>query len=282
MEKSFVDIKTISDLHRFYGLPGPAHPLITIIDLSEVKRTGASEELYYRTNFYTISCKRYDGVLKYGRSHFDFEEGSLIFAAPHQVIGSSPGSTIKEGWGLFFHPDLLNVSGLGKKITEYSFFNYDLKEALHISEEENEILRDCLSKIKKEYSQNIDKHTQGLILDNITLLLNYCDRFYDRQFLTRAKTNNDLLQRFENLLKDYFNSENLAKKGMPDVKYFASHLNLSPNYLSDLLHRHTGKTTQEYIHLQVVDKAKSLLHGTPLTISEIAYKLGFIYPSHFT
>jgi len=282
MSKSFTDIKTISDLHRFYGMPGPQHPLITIIDLSEVKRTRTSEEHYYRTDFYTISCKQYDGVLKYGRSHFDFDQGSLIFAAPHQVIGSSPGSVIKEGWGLFFHPDLLNTSGLGRKIADYSFFNYDLTEALHISEEESKILQDCLSKIKKEYSQNIDKHTQGLILDNITLLLNYCDRFYDRQFLTRAKVNNDLLQRFENLLKEYFSAENLPENGLPDVKYFASHLNLSPNYLSDLLYRYTGKTTQEYIHLYVVDKAKSLLQGSELTISEIAYKLGFTYPSHFT
>lgn len=282
MPNKFIEIKTISDLHNFYGVQKPRHPLITVIDLSDVKPDRNREDVFYRTDFYTISCKRFDGVLKYGKSHYDFDEGSLIFAAPHQVIGSSPGATLKEGWGLFFHPDLLNASELGKKINDYSFFHYDLKEALHISEEENKVLLDCLGKIKKEYSQNMDKHTQGLILDNIQLLLNYCNRFYDRQFLTRAKVNNDLVQRFELLLKDYFAQETLIEKGLPDVKYFASHLNLSPNYLSDLLNKYTGKTTQEYIHLYLVDKAKALLWGSEKSVSEIAYELGFVHPSHFT
>jgi AraC-like DNA-binding protein len=189
---------------------------------------------------------------------------------------------MEEGWGLFFHPDLINGTSFAKKINEYSFFNYEANEALHISDDEKMILKDCVEKIEKEYSQNIDKHTQGLIVSNIELLLNYCDRFYDRQFLTRNKVNKDIVQRFEHLLNDYFAQDELINAGLPDVKFFASHLNLSPNYLSDLLNRFTGKTTQEHIHLKLVDTAKSLLWSTEKSISEIAYELGFEYPSHFT
>ena len=184
--------------------------------------------------------------------------------------------------GLFFHPDLINGTSLAKKINEYSFFNYEANEALHISDDEKIILKDCVEKIEKEYSQNIDKHTQGLIVSNLELLLNYCDRFYDRQFLTRGKVSKDIVQRFEHLLNDYFAQPAEINAGLPEVNFFASHLNLSPNYLSDLLNRFTGKTTQEHIHLKLVDTAKSLLWNTEKSISEIAYELGFRYPSHFT
>lgn len=282
MKEKFIDIRSISDVHKFYNHGKPKHPLITIIDLTETKPDRPEEEVFYRTGFYNIMCKRFDGAMKYGREHYDFEEGSLMFTAPNQVISSSPDLQVSEGWGLFFHPDLLNRTSLGKKIHDYSFFNYSENEALHISEDEKTTLLDILEKIKKEYGQNMDKHTQGLIIDNLQLLLNYCNRFYDRQFMTRAKTNNDIVQKFEDVLYDYFSKETLIDCGIPDVKYFASALHLSPNYLSDLLNKFTGKTTQEYIYLQLIGKAKEMLWGTNKSISGIAYDLGFEHPSHFT
>ncbi len=280
--KSVVDIVSIAGVHTFYNYGKPNHPLITIVDLTKVEPDRPKEEVFYRTPLYTVICKRFEGVMKYGKSNYDFDDGSLMFTAPHQVISVSPGLHVTEGWGLFFHPDLLHGSELGRKIHEYGFFHYDVNEALHISDTEKRILLDSLEKIKSEYSQNFDKHTRGLILDNLHLLLNYCTRFYNRQFLTRSKPGNDIVQRFERMLTDYFSQETLIESGLPDVKYFASGLNLSPNYLSDLLNKYTGKTTLEHIHLHLIDKAKSLLLSTQKSISEIAYDLGFDHPSHFT
>lgn len=283
MQNKFVDISSISELHAFYGYGKPKHPLITIIDLLAVDRNNIpTAGAFYRLGFYSIFCKQFKGVLKYGRSHYDFNEGSLMFTAPYQVTSSSKDLEIEEGWGLFFHPDLINNTALGKKIETYSFFHYDVNEALHISEEEKRTIGDCVENIRKEYSQNIDKHTQGLIQSNLELLLNYCDRFYDRQFFTRSKVGNDTIQRFEQLLKAYFSQDTLIEAGLPDVKYFAAQLHLSPGYLSDLLNKYTGKTTQEHIHLQLVDSAKTLLWSSDKPISEIAYDLGFEHPSHFT
>lgn len=281
MQPTFIDIHSINEVHRFYNCGKPKHPLISIIDLAETSPERPAGDVFYRTDFYTIMCKRFEGALKYGRGNYDFNQGSLMFTAPQQVIASSADIKNIEGWGIFFHPDLLSNTELGRRMREYSFFNYKVNEALHISEEENKILLDCLKKIKKEYSQNIDKHTQVLIVDNLRLLLNYCNRFYDRQFLTRAKVNNDLVQQFEQLLHDYFGSE-LIEAGLPGVKYFASKLNLSPHYLSDLLNKYTGKTTLEYIHLAFAEKAKQLLWNTQRSISEIAFEMGFEHPSHFT
>ncbi|NIJ54579.1 helix-turn-helix domain-containing protein [Dyadobacter arcticus] len=239
-------------------------------------------EASYQMAFYTISCKHFEGAFKYGKSLYDFNEGTLIFTAPHQVVSASHNLQMDEGWGLFFHSDLINGTALGRKINQYGFFGYEANEALHISDDEKQILKDCIEKIKKEYSQNIDKHTEALIVSNLELLLNYCNRFHDRQFLTRSKVNKDIVQRFEHILNEYFAQETLIEAGLPDVKFFAFQLNLSPNYLSDLLNRFTGKTTQEHIHLKLVDAAKSLLWSTEKSISEIAYELGFEYPSHFT
>lgn len=282
MQNKYLDILSISDLHTLYGWAKPKHPLVSLIDLKEVNRSNFKENTFYRLGFYSIYFKKSNGHLKYGKSYYDFSEGSIMFTSPNQVISPSPNLQIEEGWGLVFHPDLLNNSPLGKKINSYSFFHYDANEALHISEDEKLVIKDCVEKIKKEYSQNIDKHTQTLIQTNIELLLSYCDRFYDRQFITRSKVNNDIVQQFEHLLKDYFNNEKLVDLGLPDVKYFASSLNLSSNYLSDLLKRYTGKSTQEHIHLQLIDKAKTLLWSSEKSISEIAFELGFEHPSHFT
>ncbi|HEY0297667.1 MAG TPA: helix-turn-helix domain-containing protein [Arachidicoccus sp.] len=282
MESKYVQLKSISDLHDLYDDAKPKHPLVSCIDLTKVNRSNLLDGTLYSLGFYSVFYKKVRGSLRYGRASYDFDEGSLMFTAPNQVISSSSELQIEEGWGLCFHPDLLIRSELGRKINNYSFFHYDSNEALHISEDERLIITDCLEKIKREYSQNIDKHTQGLVVNNIELLLNYCNRFYDRQFITRLKVNNDIVQRFELLLQEYFLQETLVEIGLPDVKYFASRLNLSPNYLSDLLNKYTGKATQEHIHLQLVEKAKSLLWNADKSISEIAYELGFEHPSHFT
>ncbi len=282
MQERIVDIKTISGLHEMYACEKPKHPLVTVIRYSEVTRDHFDGELFYCTPFYAIGCKRFKGSMKYGKSWYDFDEGTLMFTAPGQVISSSPDLEIEDGWGLFFHPDLINHTELGKKILNYSFFHYSANEALHISEDESQLLKDCIKKIEREYTQNIDKHTSNVIVSNIDLLLNYCDRFYDRQFITRAKVNLDIIQQFESLLLGYFAQETLIETGLPNVKYFANRLHLSPNYLSDLLNKHTGKSTLEFIHLQLVEKAKMLLLGTNKHIAEIAYELGFEHPSHFT
>lgn len=282
MKNKFVEIHSISEAHKVFGYDKPRHPLISLLDFTKIKPETVAEDEFYQPGFYCISCKRFDGVFRYGKSYYDFNEGTLMFTAPNQVINASHDREMEEGWGLFFHPDLINGTPLGKKIHEYSFFTYEANEALHVSDDEKAILKDCVEKIRREYSQNIDKHTQGLIVSNLEVLLNYCDRFYDRQFLTRSKVSKDIVQRFEHLLNDYFAQEQSINTGLPDVTYFASQLNLSPNYLSDLLHRYTGKTTQEHIHLRLVDTAKSLLWNTEKSISEIAYELGFEYPSHFT
>jgi AraC-like DNA-binding protein len=282
MPDKYIDLQSISDLHKLVKFVPPRHPLISIIDHADFYKKRPKEDVFYRFGFYTISCKKFEGLLKYGKGYYDFNEGSLMFTAPGQVLAPGPDVTVDEGWALFIHPDLIYGTDLGKKIHQYSFFNYEVNEALHISEEEKLIIQDCIAKIEREYSQNIDKHSQGLIVSNIELLLNYCNRFYDRQFYTRAKVNSDVVQQFEKLLKDYFSQSTLIETGLPNVKYFASRLNLSPNYLSDLLHRFTGKTTQEHIHLELIDKAKYLLWGSQKSVSEIAYSLGFEHPSHFT
>lgn len=283
MPEAFISIKSVADLHRFYNYGSPKHPLVTVIDLKNISRSDENfANYFYNLDLYTIVFKKFKGSLKYGRSHYDFQEGTLMFTAPIQVMSPSADTQIEEGWFLAFHPDFIYGSDLGKKIQQYTFFQYESKEALHISEDEKILLDEVIARIKKEYSQNIDRHTQGLILNQIEMLLNYSDRFYDRQFFTRNKLGNDITHRFETLLNDYFNNEELIEKGIPEVKYFAEKLNLSSNYLSDLLGKYTGKTTIEHIHLKLVDKAKSILLGTTKSVSEVAYELGFEHPSHFT
>lgn len=282
MEQKYIDIQTIGEVHELWGCGKPRHPLVTVIDLTKYHFLGDRNGLSYRLNFYTIFCKKFKGVLRYGRSHYDFSEGSLMFTAPGQATTPISALSLEEGWALFFHPDLIHHFPLSQKMAQYTFFNYESNEALHVSEEEKLALLDCVKKIEKECGQNVDKHTQTLIQNNIELLLNYCSRFYDRQFYTREKVNVDVVQAFERLLKDHLAKDSLINSGLPGVKFFAGQLNLSPNYLSDLLQKFTGKTTQEHIHLQLINKAKSLLWSTGMSVSEIAYTLGFEHPSHFT
>ncbi|WP_240377632.1 helix-turn-helix domain-containing protein [Arachidicoccus soli] len=282
MQEKYIDVHTISEIHELWGCGKPRHPLVTVIDLMKYHFRGSRNGLRYRLGFYTIFCKKFSGVLGYGRSYYDFSEGSLMFTAPGQATTPVSAPSLEEGRALFFHPDLIHHCPLGQKMGQYSFFNYKSNEALHVLEEEKFALFDCIKKIEQECSQNVDKHTQTLIQNNIEMLLNYCSRFYDRQFYTREKVNTDVVQAFEKLLKAHFAQDTLIHIGLPGVKTFAEQLHLSPNYLSDLLQKFTGKTTQEHIHLQLIDKAKTLLWSTSMAVSEIAYTLGFENPPHFT
>jgi AraC-like DNA-binding protein len=224
------------------------------------------------------------GDMKYGCNYYDYQEGTLVFIAPGQVvgIGNAPGIPKPKGWGLLFHPDIIRGTSLGHNIKEYSFFSYEANEALHLSEKEREIILDCLNKIDHELHQSIDKHSKTLIANNIELLLNYCMRFYDRQFITRSHINKDILVKFERLLEEYFQSEMPQTLGLPTVKYCAENIHLSANYLGDLIKKETGKSPQEHIQLKLMVIAKEKIFDTTKTVSEIAYELGFKHPQHFS
>jgi YesN/AraC family two-component response regulator len=224
------------------------------------------------------------GDIKYGCNYYDYQEGTLVFIGPGQVvgIGNAPGNPPPKGWALLFHPDLIRGTSLGRNIKDYTFFSYETYEALHLSERERQLIVESLNKIDYELHQSIDKHSKKLIANNIELLLNYCMRFYDRQFITRSLVNKDILVRFENLVERYLNSEITKTAGLPTVKYCADQLHLSANYFGDLIKKETGKSAQEYIQLKLVDIAKERILDTSKSISEIAYELGFKHPQHFS
>ena len=236
--------------------------------------------------FYAIFLKDVKcGELRYGRQYYDYQDGTLIFVAPGQVFGAEDNGEVFQptGYLLMFHPDLLRNTLLGKlMMKDYTFFSYETNEALHLSSEERQVVMDCLHKIQYELQHPIDKHSKGLIVDSIKMFLDYCTRFYDRQFITRDNVNKDVLVRFEALLEDYFMKGRAEKTGLPTVQYIANELNLSANYLSDLLRKETGSTALRYIHDKVIDVAKTQIVSTDKTISEIAYLLGFQYSQHFT
>jgi AraC-like DNA-binding protein len=283
--KEVYHIETISELNHVLNQQKPRHPLVSVVDFSKVESFGENN-LKTTLGFYTIMLKsNHCGKLKYGREYFDFQEGTLICIAPNQVASIENETDQQDevsGWGLFFHPDLIRGTSLGTKMKDYSFFSYEVNEALHLSEGEQHTLNDCILKIENELSQNIDRHSQNLIVSNIELLLNYCIRFYDRQFITRKNSNRDTLTKFENILSEYFKSDKLKSLGLPSVKYCADQLFLSPNYLSDLLKKETGKNAQDQIHYYLIEEAKNNLLNTNATISEIAYGLGFEYPQYFS
>lgn len=283
---NFLHIKSISQLHQFIGKEKPKHPAISFIRFSDMEFT-ADEFPFDGVNveFYVISFKTTSGQLKYGRDYYDFEEGTMTFTAPNQVL--HPSHLIEdmqdmEGWSLFFHPDILFGTELGDKMGDYHYFSYKVNEALHLSEVEQQRIQECIRNIVEEYSLNIDQHTQELIVSNLKLLLDYCKRFYDRQFYTRTKQNKEIAVQVEQLLKTYFNSEKPANLGLPTVKYCAEQVNLSPNYLSDVLKKETGKNTKEHIDYYLINKAKKMLLGSSLNVSEIAYDLGFEQPKSFS
>ncbi|GAD88689.1 hypothetical protein VHA01S_008_00840 [Vibrio halioticoli NBRC 102217] len=277
-------VKSITQLHRYLEMPSPLHPLITVIPQSAFQGKVESGNTY-AFELYQISLKQgIECTLNYGRSTYDFNDGSMVFIAPGQ---SAVASDIEidpnaAGWTIAFHPDLISRSGLGKKMDQYTFFNYESNESLHLSAKEIELATDIAEKIESEYSQTIDRHTQSLLQSNLELLLNYCVRFYDRQFYVRTDINRDYLGRFEELLNNYYLSNKPLEKGMPTVQYCGQELGLSPYYLSDLLKRETGKTALEYIHLFLIERAKSLIVEDNLSITQIACDLGFEYPQHFS
>ena len=279
--EEIIKIGSIAQYNTMRGVT-TKHPLVTVIDLSKAQPMPART---FNLGLYAVGLKELNyGQLRYGRSHYDYQEGSLIFVAPGQVVGVQPGVELfaPKGWALLFHPDLINGTPLGKHIQDYSFFSYDVNEALHLSDKEKSIVIDGFSKIEYELDQNIDKHSKGLIASNIELLLKYCIRFYDRQFITRDNANKGILERFEYLLKNYFSSNKPQNEGLPSVAYFAEALHLSPNYFGDLVKKETGRSAQEYIQSKVIDVAKERLFDMNKSASEIAYELGFKYPQHFT
>lgn len=263
------------------------HPLVSVIDFSKANPRSWGEEKNVRLNFglYCIFLKDVKNCeLKYGRNYYDYQEGTLVFVAPGQVLEIENDGKVYQpvGHALVFHPDLIHGTSLAKSINAYNFFSYSTSEALHLSEHERQVVLDCFSKIKFELQQNIDKHSKKLIASNIELLLNYCDRFYDRQFITRDNANKGIIEKFEELLNRYFSSDKPHDIGLPTVAYFAEELHLSANYFGDLIKKETGKSAKEYIRLKLIDMAKSRIYDNSKSINEIAYELGFKYPQHFS
>ena len=263
------------------------HPLVSVIDFSKANPRSWGGEKSVRINYglYCIFLKDVKcGDLKYGRNYYDYQEGSLVFVAPGQMMVIETDGQVYQpkGHALVFHPDLIHGTSLAKSIDEYNFFSYNANEALHLSERERQIVMDCFSKIEFELNQNIDKHSKKLIASNIELFLNYCERFYDRQFITRDHANRGVLEKFEELLNGYFSSDKPQKIGLPSVAYFGEALHLSANYFGDLIKKETGKSALETIQLKLLNEAKERLFDTSKSVSEIAYELGFKYPQHFT
>jgi AraC-like DNA-binding protein len=273
--------ETVNDYNTFNNNE-TLHPLVSVVDLSKASPRQASN-MYF--GFYTVFLKEVKcGDLRYGRHTYDYQEGTLVFIAPGQVVGvSNSGETYQpKGHALVFHPDLIHGTSLGRHIQDYTFFGYQSNEALHLSERERKIVLDCFSKIEYELEHAIDKHSKKLIVDNIELLLNYCIRFYDRQFITRDNVHKGILERFEYLLNGYFHTDKPQTIGLPSVAWCANELNLSSNYFGDLVKKETGKTAQEYIQIKLIDVAKEKISDPDKSVSQVAYELGFKYPQHFT
>lgn len=280
-----ISIDSISRMHDVFGLPKPEHPLVSVVRFKNTQIQSQYHHVRCVFGMYCVTQKNdMEGSMRYGRNSYDFQEGSMVFIKPGQVLtyGGHQSEAEDPGWALFFHPDLIRKSELGRTMDEYSFFSYELTEALHISENEKDSLNEILEKIEKEYQQNIDRHSQKLIISNIELLLDYCTRYYDRQFYTRSNLNKDILIKFEQLLKSYFANRNQYETGIPTVGYCGESLHLSPKYLSDLLKRETGKNAKTHIDDFLLDRAKSQLLNSTDSVSQIAYSLGFEYPQHFS
>lgn len=275
-----INLKSVDQYNSLYGLE-TLHPLVSVVDLREATKSVNNIQLNYE--LYAIFLKlRKSCELKYGRKSYDYQEGTIVCFAPGQsVYATSPTDDISQPvLGIVFHPDLIRGTSLGKNMKNYNFFSYAVHEALHVSEQEREIVIDSLKKISIELRHAVDKHSKLLIAMNIELLLNYCMRFYERQFVTREKENKDALTTFEKLLNDYFESKLPVEEGLPSVKYFADKIFLSPNYFGDMVKKETGKAPQEHIQEKVIELAKENMVETNQTVSQIAYTLGFQYPQH--
>ena len=279
-------IKTITEYHRVMGLPKPEHPLISVINFESIKRLPYSESISLVFDFYSISLKRnFNARFKYGQQEYDFDEGIMFFISPGQVFGLEieKGSDLRHtGWLLLVHPDFLWNTTLAKTIKKYEYFDYAVNEALYLSDKEEAKITGMMQNMEQEYRSNIDKFSQDIIVAQLDLLLNYADRFYHRQFITRKITNHQVLSRLEDTLTAYFDGNALATKGLPTVQYVADSLNVSPGYLSGLLKTLTGQSTQQHIHDKLIAKAKERLSTTVLSVSEIAYELGFEHPQSFS
>ncbi|MBL7719099.1 MAG: AraC family transcriptional regulator [Flavipsychrobacter sp.] len=280
-----IRVKSITEAHRMLGLPGPQHPLISVLNYAQLQMPDFEGELSAMFDFYYISLKKgFTNKLFYGQQTYDFDEGMMYFVAPNQVLrgaGPEPGDDL-SGWILLIHPDLLWGSPLGKNIKKYDFFDYAVNEALFLSDKEKAIVNGIIDNIQMEYQANIDKFSQDIIISYIETLLNYAERFYQRQFLTRKKSNHHILNQVEQHLNHYFGSEQLLSQGLPTVQYLADALNISAKYLGSLLKQLTGQTTQQHIHEKLIEKAKEKLSTTTLSVSEIAYELGFEHPQSFS
>lgn len=279
--ESIINFNSISDYNSFNNNE-TLHPLISIVDLSK-----ADPRQQYKMNFgiYCVILKDVKcGDIKYGKNYYDYQEGTLVFFAPGQVVEVDSNGEFYQpiGKALIFHPDFIHGTSLGRHMDDYGFFSYNISEALHLSEKERKIILDCFSKIEYELQQSIDKHSKTLIASNIELFLNYCTRFYDRQFITRDTVHKGVLERFEDLLGSYFTSDKPRNEGLPSVAWCAEQLNLSANYFGDLVKKETGKSAQEYIQSKVIHVAKERIFDINKSVSEIAYDLGFKYPQHFT
>lgn len=282
MEKNqIIRVKSITEGHRLANLPKPKHPLISIIESGTIQGNAA---MSITMDFYMIALKTDCNNLQYGQQSYDFDEGMMAFIAPNQVLtGHDQSEDHKpKGWIMFIHPDFLWNTPLAKKMKQYEFFGYATNEALFLSDKEKNIVTDIVKNIESEYNSNIDQFSQDIIISHLETLLNYSERFYQRQFITRKITNNKLLGRLEDVLSHYFNDADLLSKGLPTVQYIADKLNISPKYLGSMLKQFTGLSTQQHIHEKLIDKAKEKLSVTELSVSEIAYGLGFEHPQSFS
>lgn len=275
-----INFTTVKDYNDFNKNP-TLHPLVSIVDLSKADPRSANKMVFevFCVILKSVKC----GDLRYGNNNYDYQEGTLVFYAPGQVV-EVVGNDVYQpaGFALVFHPDFLLNTSLGKRMQEFGFFSYKTNEALHLSEKEKKLILDCFAKIQSELEQAVDKHSKKLIASNIELFLNYCERFYDRQFITREHVNRGILERFESLLNHYFTSEKPISLGLPSVAYCADELHLSPNYFGDLIKKETGKTAQDHIQNKIIEVAKQRVFDADRSISQIAYDLGFKYPQHLT
>jgi len=275
-------VKSISEIHRVAGLEKPLHPLISIIDVSKLTNDTKVKAVVF--DFYAVSLKRGCDNLFYGQQKYDFDEGLMAFMSPGQILRGDGGEQISnmEGWMLFIHPDFLWNTPLAKKIKQYEFFRYAVNEALFLSDKEETMMNGIIQNIKNEYHSNIDKFSQEVIIAQLELMFTYAKRFYERQFITRKITNHQILARLEDILANYFNQKDLSLKGLPTVQFVADRLNISSKYLSSLLKQLTGQSTQQHIHEKLIEKAKEKLSTTDLSVSEIAYELGFEHSQSFS
>ncbi len=275
---------SLSEAAKTFGLPEPQHPLICMLGAESTQVVENSAPKSHVLNFYKISYKpRLSGRVKYGQHYYDFDEGGLLFAAPGQVIGSNEEQGgVCSFYTLLIHPDFLLTYPLAKKIKQYGFFSYSANEALHLSDKEKATIISLFKSIEEELNSRIDDFSHDVIISQLELLLNYANRFYKRQFITRKTLSNDLLQKLEEILEDHFNNDRSASKGLPTVHYLAGQLNISPSYLSDMLRSLTGQNAQQHIHHKLIEKAKEKLSTTRLSVSEVAYELGFEHSQSFS